>query len=333
MRWADAMQAALYGDDGFYRRSWPAEHFRTSVTASAEYAAALGQLLQAIDAALGRPDRLDVVDLGAGDARLSAGILAALPAETRSRVHAVAVEVRDRPPGLPADIGWGDHVPEQVQGLVVANEFLDNIPCDVVQRDGESIHWLLVDPRTGDEQVGAPVDGDTAEWLDRWWPLADGDRAELGRSRDEAWGRVVTSLVRGVALAVDYGHVREERATGRFASGTLTGYGAGRQQAPVPDGSCDLTAHVAIDSCAAAGTTAGASSTLLCRQADALRGLGLRAERPTREQAHTDPPGYIAALSRAAHTSELLDPTGLGGFWWLLQAKQCPVRIGDVQLG
>src|SRR5947208_2791006 len=73
-------------------------------------------------------------------------------------------------------------------------------------------------------------------------------RAEVGAPRDTAWAGAVRALARGVALAVDYGHLREDRP----AFGTLTGFRNGRQVAPVPDGSCDLTAHVAIDSVAAA---------------------------------------------------------------------------------
>ena len=49
---------------------------------------------------------------------------------------------------------------------------------------------------------------------------------------------------RGAVLAVDYGHTVGERP----ADGTLTAYRAGALVVPVPDGSCDLTAHVAIDS-------------------------------------------------------------------------------------
>ncbi|NEB77546.1 hypothetical protein G3I40_20315, partial [Streptomyces sp. SID14478] len=51
---------------------------------------------------------------------------------------------------------------------------------------------------------------------------------------------------RGLAVAVDYAHARGTRPP----FGTLTGFRAGRETAPVPDGTCDLTAHVALDACA-----------------------------------------------------------------------------------
>jgi SAM-dependent MidA family methyltransferase len=59
------MERALYGPDGFFVRHAPAEHFRTSVTASPLFAAAIGRLAERMDDALGHPDRFDVVDIGA----------------------------------------------------------------------------------------------------------------------------------------------------------------------------------------------------------------------------------------------------------------------------
>src|SRR5258708_15630113 len=65
--WRAAMQDALYGSRGFYARGeWAAAHFRTSVHASPRYAAAMLALLREIDASLGHPARLDLVDIGAG---------------------------------------------------------------------------------------------------------------------------------------------------------------------------------------------------------------------------------------------------------------------------
>lgn len=63
------MEAALYGPDGFYVRPGgpgPAGHFRTSVHASPLYAGAVARLLQRVDAELGHPQGLDLVDVGAG---------------------------------------------------------------------------------------------------------------------------------------------------------------------------------------------------------------------------------------------------------------------------
>src|SRR5690606_21176985 len=100
----------------------------------------------------------------------------------------------------------------------------------------------------GTERLGEPVAGAEAQWLARWWPLEGeaGLRAEIGLPRDRAWAAAAGTVARGLAVAVDYAHT----AAARPAFGTLTGFRDGRQAAPVPDGSCDITAHVALDACA-----------------------------------------------------------------------------------
>ena len=178
-----------------------------------------------------------------------------------------------------------------------------------------------MDPATGGESLGAPVDAADRLWLSRWWPAAAmrmgaqskaaaGLRAEIGWPRDAAWAGAVDSVRRGCALAVDYGHLRSVRPP----HGTLTGYRGGRQVPPVPDGSCDVTAHVAMDSAAAA---AGTPYTLVT-QREALRALGVDGGRPPLELARTDPAAYLRALSAAGAAAELTEPAGLGGHWWLL---------------
>lgn len=159
---------------------------------------------------------------------------------------------------------------------MIANEWLDNIPVDVVELTPHGPRTVLVDPVTGAKRLGEPPDDVDIAWLERWWELSEvGHRAEVGHPRCAAWGRTVGSLASGVAVAVDYGHERAARPT----CGTLTGYRDGRALPPIPDGSSDLTAHVALDACAAAGA-AGATATLLTTQRTALRALGLDGSRP-----------------------------------------------------
>ncbi len=309
------MQRALYGPGGFYvRGERPATHFRTSVHASHRFAQALARLAVEVDAALGHPERFDIVDVGAGSGELLTEILPATG--LADRVRPVAVEVAPRPDGLPDTIEWRDTLPETIIGLVIANEWLDNVPIDVVELTVDGPQLLVVDPGTGDELPGPPPGPEDAAWLARWWPLREpGDRAEIGRPHCLAWASVIERLRGGAALAIDYAHDRDRRP----AYGTLTGYRDGHCVAPVPDGSCDITAHVALDACAEAGTAAGASATLMTTQRAALRALGLRGARPPLELARTDPRAYIHALRAAGEDAELIDGEGLGGFGWLVQ--------------
>jgi SAM-dependent MidA family methyltransferase len=328
------MTGALYGTEGFFTRSaeGPADHFRTSVHASPLFANALLRLIRRVDSALGGPDRLDVVDVGAGRGELLAALralVAAAPpganggdrvAPLAERVRFVGVEVARRPAGLPREIGWRRDVPEGVVGVLLATEWLDNVPLDVAEYDaGGRLRRVLVDRKTGLESLGPDVGAADRFWAARWWPAAGlGDRVEIGWPRDVAWADAVGAVRIGCALAVDYGHLRSARPP----LGTLTGFRNGRQVEPVPDGTCDLTAHVAVDSAAAAAGT----PYRIIGQREALRGLGVDGGRPALDLARTDPAGYLRALSAAGAAAELTDPAGLGGHWWLLHEVGIELR-------
>jgi SAM-dependent MidA family methyltransferase len=306
------MEQALYGPGGFFvSTDRPADHFRTSAHASPLFAGALAGLLARLDEAMGTPDALDVVDVGAGRGELLLALARSVPDGLRERLRLTAVELAPRPAGLPPGVAWSSTVPAAVRGLLVATEWLDNVPVDLAGLDGSGVaRYVQVDDSLGD-----PLSDVDAEWLARWWPLEPGYRAEIGVPRDDAWRAAVSTVECGLALAVDYGHL----AGGRPPLGSLTGYRGGRQVPPVPDGSCDLTAHVAADSLAAAVPGPAA----LLTQRDALHRLGVSGARPPLALASTDPGGYLRALARAGEAAELTDPAGLGSHFWLL----CPVGV------
>jgi SAM-dependent MidA family methyltransferase len=301
--WKKAWDEALYGRDGFFRRESPAAHFRTSVHASPIFARALVRLVRAAG--------LDtVVDIGAGRGELLAQMHALDPG-----LDLLAVEVAARP----AAVTWTTALPEAVEGLVVANEWLDNIPCHVVEVGDDGVPRVVhVDPVTGRESPGQPLDhpsvpGSLAGWLATWWPLESaepGTRAEVGSTRDAAWADVVRRVRRGLAVAVDYGHRRDTRPP----FGSLRSYRDGREVDVLPDGSRDVTAPVAVD--AVAARVDGA----VLRQRDALRALGVSGARPDLATARTDPEGYVRALAAASEAAELTAEGGLGDFFWVVSA-------------
>lgn len=314
--WCEAMRDALYGERGFYRTSRPGAHFRTSVHASPRYALALTRLLVHLDEQLGHPDPVDLVDVGAGGGELARTMLRQAPPELAARLRVTAVDIAPPPRELPPSVTWADRLPNDVVGLVLANEWLDNIPIEVAEGTAGGPRVVHVDPATGHERIGAPPTAEDSAWLDRWWPVAEpGLRAEVGRPRCRAWAAVVRRVRRGAAIAIDYAHRREARP----AYGSLAGYRDGRLVPPVPDGSCDITAHVALDACADAGREAGSTGTVLTDQRTALRALGITGGRPRHDLARIDPRGYVAALCAAGEEAELIDPDGLGGFGWLIQ--------------
>jgi SAM-dependent MidA family methyltransferase len=306
--WKQAWDAALYGPSGFFRRESPAAHFRTSVHASTLFARALVRLTR--DAGFDT-----VVDIGAGRGELLSAMRAIDPG-----LDLLGVEVAARPADLDPGIAWTSALPESVEGLVVANEWLDNIPCHVAQVDADGVLRVVhVDPATGEESLGSALTHQSVprslrDWVERWWPVADagpGTRVEVGTSRDTAWADVVGRVTRGLAVAVDYGHTRADRP--RY--GSLRSYREGREVDVLPDGSRDVTAHVAVD--AVADRVGGRVRT----QREVLRELGVTGERPDLALATADPAAYLGRLATATEAAELTATGGLGDFSWVVTTR------------
>jgi SAM-dependent MidA family methyltransferase len=281
--------------------------------------------------------------------------------------------------GLPDVVGWtrgvaelSTHREKILDGaLLIAWELLDVVPCSVLEADEDGAYRVvLVDPVTGREHLDGPPSREDEDWCRRWWPwtgAVPGNRIEVGLSRDRLWALLVEWLAGtargGLALAVDYFHVAGQRPP----SGTLMGFHRGRVTPPIPDGSRDVTAHVAMDSAARAGQASvaktrgfpsggragdgpaeGQMSTgspavrgtetglpgiepVLLTQAEALRRLGVGERTESAHPRPTSGAAVLAALQARSQAAELLDPGGLGGFGWLMQPAGVP--IPDVLAG
>jgi SAM-dependent MidA family methyltransferase len=166
-----------------------------------------------------------------------------------------------------------------------------------------------VEPATGAEAWGPPLAGADLAWAgEHWFTTTPGERVEVGLSRDRAWADLLSRLDSGLAVAIDYGHV----TGGRPAHGTLTAYREGRLTTPVPDGSCDLTAHVAMDSL---------DHDELVDQRTALLRLGVSGATPPVELARTDPTAYLRALEDAGAAGALTARGGFGDFLWAFKRR------------
>jgi SAM-dependent MidA family methyltransferase len=308
MFWVDAWQDSLYGPQGFYRsEAGPRAHFSTATHGPT------GRLLAEALLRLADEHGLrHVVDVGAGRGELLQHLYAARPA-----LRLTGLDVVARPEGLPDPVEWlvspgGAGLPQEIrdldQALVLAHEWLDVVPCPVAEvDDGGLLRHRLVEPDTGTESWGPPVSGDELAWAGRhWFTTTPGDRVEVGTTRDAAWADLLSRVRTGLAVAVDYGHTGGNRPP----QGTLAAYREGVLVAPVPDGTCDLTAHVAMDSL---------DHDDLLDQRTLLRGLGVDGHLPPHEVARQDPRAYLCALESTSAAAALTDPGGFGGFLWAVK--------------
>jgi len=235
-----------------------------------------------------------VIDIGAGDGRL----LRDLSDRLNEGISFIGVDVRPRPVMLVDVIDWveRDIDPDAREitgrdgdwsGLLIAHEFLDDVPCDVVELDEHCVpHVVLVDTQSGAEEIGPALDDPaahryveapalSAQWLAQWWPATRPyARREIGLSRDRMWARLRRVLRSGQAIAVDYGHRFSDRQAGMWDAGTLKGFVAGRPHRAVPDGSVNITAHVALDACASPTANVHSQSSMLAGLAGFPGGRG-----------------------------------------------------------
>ncbi|MET8120127.1 SAM-dependent methyltransferase, partial [Micromonospora sp. NPDC005291] len=96
------------------------------------------------------------------------------------RVRFTAVEYADRPENLPEEINWTSEIPGEITGVLLATEWLDNVPLDVAVHLEDGWRYVLVDPESGVESIGEPVSPADLDWLTEWWPSPTSPRTTNG---------------------------------------------------------------------------------------------------------------------------------------------------------
>lgn len=318
------MELALYGAEGFYVREGGGVagrrgDFITSPEVGPLFGAVLARALDAEWERLGRPDPFTVVDAGAGPGTLARSVAAARPA-CFDALDYVAVEVSPaqrarHPDGIRsvADLAdVADGAPGGIEGVVVANELLDNLPFRLAVYDSgwrEAFVDVAADGRFV-EVLSTPLD-----------PVPDvlpptaaiGARAPLVE-RAAAFVTAARELVHaGSVLVVDYGVARTALVAHRPWREWLRTY-RGNERGDhylVAPGTQDITIDVPFDQLPEPDALRVQAQFLQLWGIDELVDEGRRvwAEQAAR-------PGLEAMRmrSRVSEAEALLDADGLGGF-------------------
>ena len=134
------MGLALYGEGGFYQDGGKAGRrgdFITSPEVGPLFAAVVARYLDDCWNDLGCPSSFDVVEVGAGPGTLARGIFDAQP-KCMSALKYVAVEISEAQRALhPNFVESVEQFPDRtIQGVILANELLDNLPFKLFVYDG-----------------------------------------------------------------------------------------------------------------------------------------------------------------------------------------------------
>ncbi len=324
---AEYMELALYHPAlGYYarasRRSGRAGDFFTSVDVGPLF----GELLAVQFAEMWRllsHSCVDLVEGAAGDGRLARDVLDAAIADPPF-YDAVALHLVERSAAARARHRdtLGPHVarwvastadlPDEVTGVIFANELLDALPVHVVVMTPDGLKEMFV-ALAGEslvEQLGPLSRVELAAYVERVGSsLQPGWRAEINLAALEWIRRAARSLRRGFLVLVDYGHRAAELYSASHAAGTLTSARAHTRDASAREwltdpGDRDLTAHVDFTSVERVAHEAGLDTLAFLDQTYFLLGLGLGYR--------LGPGGGLSDLKRRLALKTLMLPGGLG---------------------
>ena len=280
---------------------------------------------------LGQPDPFVVIEAGAGSGALARSILGSAPvcapalryllverSPARREEHARRLPLEpaglvlatDQDDGGPMVMGGGPLVasldelpPGPFDGVVVANELLDNLPFRLLQRSAEGWDEVRVDADLQEVFVPVPFDGPDA-------PV--GARIPV-QEQAAAWVRTARkTLHRGRVVAIDYADTTASMAQRPWTEWVRTYRAHQRGSAPLDSlGEQDVTCEVAVDQLPP--VTADQS------QADFLRAYGIEdlvedAGQRWHERAHIGDLEAMKARSTVNEGAALTDPAGLGAF-------------------
>jgi SAM-dependent MidA family methyltransferase len=310
------MAEALYGANGFYMTGGSAGRrgdFITSPEVGPLFGAVVGRFLDAEWERIGRPDEFTVVDAGAGPGGLARSVLAAEPA-CRDAMRYVAVEVsrvlRDRHPAGVESLAELPAGP--LDGAIIANELLDNLPFRLAVFDGRWREAFVVELPDGSlvESLSAPFDP-LPTVLPRHASL--GARAPLHESARN-WVIDARSRIRsGSVVAIDYTSPTTHALAARPWREWLRTYrrhDRGGHYLADP-GSQDITTEIAVDQLPTPDVISTQVQWLQLHGIDELVDEGRQ-----HWAAHAAKPDLAAIKmrSRVREAEALLDSEGLGGF-------------------
>ena len=324
---AEYMEIALYGPGGFFEAPpiGPDRHFVTSPHVHPfVFAHCLrGALLDAWFG-LGEIDPLPIVELGAGDGTLADALLSAFAELPAPRPAYTGVEIsggaRDAlaARGLTTASAISDL--DVFDGVIVANEVLDNLPFVPVRGRPDGPKEVRVGLHRGSlVQIEVPWTNASV----RTPPLEAAEETTVPVGAFALLERLIPVLRRGYVLLVDYGSVEGP-------AGPVHGYRDHREVADVlsDPGGADITAGVDVSMVAQRARSLGLRAFEPISQRAALRALGHdRWERTMRtRQSALQQAGRGAEAVRVwgerSRASLLADPAGFGGFWWLVLATE-----------
>jgi len=329
---------ALYHPEfGYYTRVDQRSGRRGDFITSVDFGSSLGTLLAAQCTEMWRhlnSCRFGLVEVGAGNGRLSRDILDAVSSSESSFYQAIDLHLVERSPtarkaqtkelashrsklvSRDATLPAGN----SITGVILANELLDAFAPHILVMTDTELREVYIDADSNGsfvERLG-PLSSSRiqAHIEEQKIVIKPGWRIEVVPEVVTWVKNAVRVLRRGFLLLIDYGHEARELYSATHSQGTVATYfqhqvettnTTAAQPWLIEPGSRDITTHVNLTAVRTAAESAGATTLGILDQTYFLLGLGA-AEHATTTTSTKD----LGSLRRRLAMKSLLIPGGLG---------------------
>jgi SAM-dependent MidA family methyltransferase len=234
-----------------------------------------------------------ILEFGAGSGKLCAQILSRLPKLEQYQILDLSADLKQRQQNylrgeLSAElfhkIEWLSSLPEEFDGIVLANEVLDAMPVHILSKqeewlergigyDGQGFTWQTFTPKR-------PVIDSIRSIEARLGDFAEGYRSELNLNYGPWLKALAQTCKRALVMIIDYGYEQDQYYHPSRDHGTLTCHYQHRVHTDplVYPGLQDITAFVDFDACADAAEANGFELSGLVTQGQFLLANGLLEE-------------------------------------------------------
>lgn len=347
------METCLYSPkSGFYStRQMPInENFTTSSHSHPEFGSLLAKQIEEMWRILGTPTSFFLVEVGCGDGSLARSIQQSIqtifPKFSECLIHVASdlspvfsdhwrLENLQNPSYLnestvPTDQGIqkviadGTNGFSNIIGCVLSNELVDNFPVHRFIKINGSIQEVFTHHGENGffEVIGEPSTSEIPKRLERLTiDLPDGFRGEVNLKIDRWSDNLAQALTKGFVLTIDYGETAPKLYSNHYSDGTITCF---RKHQVYDDpyefiGEQDITSHVDFTSLWESGERYGLKTLGYIEQKEFLVNLGIL--NTLKQLKFTDGLSEAQIDIRRLAIKSLIDPTQMGGFKVLLQAK------------
>ena len=321
---ADYMQMALYDIEyGYYtNKKYKLGAFGDFITApnvSGLFGLCISQQIKE----LWRNDvHRNILEFGAGNGRLMLDLLAELGNEIDTyyileispNLRALQQEsLKENYPQYIHNVKWLDNVPNTFNGIIIANELLDAMPCEMVNftEDGIfQVHVSINEETNNLVYYDEHATGELLKLANQLPIITRPYRTEISLTNRGFMNLLGDIIETGAVLLIDYGHAQSEYYHPQKSNGTIRGFFRHQQLNDVLHivGLMDITANVDFSSIYNVAQNVDLDLVGYTNQANFLINCGLT-DLLEEVRQHASDKAYLTLSNQA---NRLISPNGMG---------------------